>query len=93
MAITLESLWSQAKERLQIALTRPTFETWIEPASAMKMTSNCLVISTPNFARNWLQKYYLKTIADVVQEIWGQPVEIQIVVAADDGAAPSHHRI
>jgi len=85
VAITLESLWSQAKERLQIELTRPTFETWIKPASAVKMTSNCLVISTPNpFARNWLQKYYLKTIADVVQEIWGQPVEIQVVVAADD---------
>ncbi|MGK7904346.1 MAG: chromosomal replication initiator protein DnaA [Hormoscilla sp.] len=90
MAITLESLWSQAQERLQIDLTRPTFETWIKPASAVKMTNNCLVISTPNpFARNWLQKYYLKTIADVVQEIWGQPVEIQIIVAADDRATGS----
>jgi chromosomal replication initiator protein len=39
------------------------------------------VIQTPNpFARNWLQKYYLKTIAEVVAELLGQTVEIQIEI-------------
>ena len=85
MEVPLDSLWSQTLERLQIRLTRPTFETWIKPASAVRLEHNCLVIRTPNpFARNWLQKYYLKTIAEVVQEILGKPVEIQIAIASEE---------
>ena len=85
MEIPLESLWSQVLERLQSQLSRPTFETWIKTASPEKLEDNCLVIRTPNpFARNWLQKYYIKTIADVVQDILGHTVEIQITVAQGD---------
>ncbi len=88
MEFPLESLWSQVLERLQLQLSRPTFETWIKTASAEQLENNCLVIRTPNpFARNWLQKYYIKTIADVVQDILGHPIEIHITVAKVDGAA------
>ena len=88
MELTLESLWSQVLERLQLQLSRPTFETWIKTASAEKLENNCLVILTPNpFARNWLQKYYIKTIADVVNDILGHPVEIHLTVAKVDGVS------
>jgi chromosomal replication initiator protein len=80
--ISLESLWSQILERLQLQLSRPTFETWIKTANAEEFADNCLVIRTPNpFARNWIQKYYVKTIADVAHDILGHPVEIQLVIA------------
>ncbi len=83
--ISPEKLWIQVLERLQRQLSRPTFETWIKTASAEKLENNCLVIRTPNpFARNWLQKYYIKTIADVVQDILGQPVEIYLTIAAGE---------
>lgn len=85
MELPLESLWSQVLERLQLQLSRPTFETWIKTASAEQLENHCLVICTPNpFARNWLQKYYVKTIADVVQDILGCPIEIHITVAKGD---------
>lgn len=88
MEIPLESLWSQVLERLQLQLSRPTFETWIKTASAEQVENNCLVIRTPNpFARNWLQKYYIKTISDVVQDIVGHAVEIHITVAIGDGVS------
>jgi chromosomal replication initiator protein len=46
------------------------------------------VIRTPNpFARNWLQKYYIKAIADVVQDILGQSVEIHLTVTVGDDNA------
>ncbi|AFZ28619.1 chromosomal replication initiator protein DnaA [Gloeocapsa sp. PCC 7428] len=86
MELSLESLWSQVLERLQEKLTRPTFETWIKTASAQQLENNCLVICTPNpFARNWLQKYYIKTIVGVVEEILGHPVEVQITVTKENG--------
>ncbi|QLE55079.1 chromosomal replication initiator protein DnaA [Nostoc sp. TCL26-01] len=83
--ISIDSLWSQVLERLQLELSRPTFETWIKTASAERLENNCLVIITPNpFARNWLQKYYINTIANVVQDILGYPVEIYITIAKDE---------
>ncbi len=91
MEIVLETVWNQVLERLQLQLSRPTFETWIKPASAEQLDGNCLVICTPNpFARNWLQKYYIKTIADVVHDILGHPVEIQITVRQGDESVDVH---
>lgn len=88
METSLETLWSQVLERLQLQLSRPTFETWIKTANAEQLDENRLVIRTPNpFARNWLQKYYVKTIRDVVHEILGHPVEIQIEIAQGDSNA------
>lgn len=81
----LEDLWNQVLERLQIQLSRPTFETWIKTATAEQLENNCLIIRTPNpFARNWLQKYYINTIADVVQDILGHPVEIYLTTLQGD---------
>lgn len=88
MEIAIDILWSQVLERLQRELSRPTFETWIKTASAQSFEHNCLVIRTPNpFARNWLQKYYINTIANVVQDIVGHPVEIYLTVAQGDEAS------
>lgn len=85
MEIPIDNLWSQVLKRLQLELSRPTFETWIKTANAERLENNCLVIITPNpFARNWLQKYYINTIANVVQDILGHPVEIYITVAQGD---------
>ena len=89
MEPSLDLLWSQVLERLQLQLSRPTFETWIKTASPKQFQDNRLVIETPNpFARNWLQKYYLKTIVDVLEELLGHPVEIQIEIDQGDAVTP-----
>lgn len=84
--VSLDNFWMQVLERLQILLSRPTFETWIKTATAEQLEGERLVICTPNpFARSWIQKYYIRTITDVVQEILGYPVEIHITVANGEG--------
>ena len=89
----IENLWSQVLERLQLELSRPTFETWIKTAVAEELENNCLVIRTPNpFARNWLQKYYIKTIASVVQDILGHPVDIYFTVTNSDSVSEISER-
>lgn len=89
MEIAIESLWSQVLERLQVQLSRPTFETWIKTAVPEQLDEECLVIRTPNpFARNWIQKYYIKTITEVVHDVLGHPIEIHITIAqGEDGMA------
>ncbi|MDF0551926.1 chromosomal replication initiator protein DnaA [Kamptonema sp. UHCC 0994] len=81
----LEILWNQVLERLQVQLSRPTFETWIKTATPEQLENNCLIIRTPNpFARNWLQKYYIKTIAQVVEDILGHSVDIYLTTLNGD---------
>lgn len=80
---TLNRLWQQVLEQLQGQLSHPTFETWIKPAQAQELSDETLTITTPNpFARNWLQKHYISTIADVVREILGYSVDIRVIVDA-----------
>jgi chromosomal replication initiator protein len=86
--MTLETLWVEVLERLQLQLSRPTFETWIKTATVEELEENRLTIRTPHpFGRKWIQKYYIKTITQVVQEVLGYPVEIHIrSVIGEDGA-------
>ncbi|MEO0356091.1 MAG: chromosomal replication initiator protein DnaA [Cyanobacteria bacterium P01_A01_bin.3] len=82
MTLSAEQLWEQVLSHLQVQLSRPTFETWIKTARAESLTDTCLTIQTPNtFARNWLQKNYVATIATVVEGILGQPLDIAIAVS------------
>jgi chromosomal replication initiator protein len=84
----LNRLWDQVLERLQQQLSSPTYETWIKPAQAQTLSDTTLVISTPNpFARNWVQKHYLPSIAQVVEDLVGRPLDIQVMVAPE-GSTP-----
>ena len=84
----LNRLWEEVLSQLQVKLSRPTFETWIKPAQAQALSDHALVISTPNpFARNWVQKHYAGTITQVVNNILGKPVELQVTVLADGDAS------
>jgi chromosomal replication initiator protein len=85
---TLQQLWNQVLERLQHQLNRPTFETWIKTATAEELKANCLMIRTPNpFVLNHLQKNYIKTISDVVAEVFGKELEIHLTVAQGENLA------
>ena len=82
---SLDAFWGQVLDQLQNQLSRPTFETWIKTAIAERLDDRALVVRTPTpFARNWLQKYYLKAISQAAREVLGHDVEIQIVAARGD---------
>jgi chromosomal replication initiator protein len=86
--IPLGQFWNQVLARLQLQLSRPTFETWIQNTTAEDFKDNCLIIRAPNrFVFNHLQKHYLKTIAEVVQAIVGQAVDIQLIADREDNIA------
>ncbi len=86
LKISLENLWNQVLERLKMQLGEPTFNTWIKTATAERLDQQTLVICAANpFAQNWLQKYYKDLIAEVVGEILGYSVEIQMVTETTQG--------
>ncbi|MGF1567471.1 MAG: chromosomal replication initiator protein DnaA [Nodosilinea sp.] len=84
----LNRLWEEVLSQLQAQLSRPTFETWIKPAQAQALSEDVLIISTPNpFARNWLQKHYVGTITQVVTNIVGKPIVVQVTVVPEGETA------
>lgn len=88
MAISSEQLWNQVLERLRQQFSRPTFETWIQTATVEELHEDYLIIRTPNaFVMNHLQKHYLETIAQVVAEILGKSIKIQLTVDRDKNMA------
>ena len=83
MEPALDGIWQQVLDELQEQMGRPTFETWIKPARPQDLSEQTITIATPNpFARNWLHKHYLSTIANTVNNIIGRPVEVKFVVEA-----------
>ena len=73
--------WDEVLERLQLQMSRPTFEMWIKTATVEDMDENTLVLCTRTpFARSWIQKYYMSAIADVVSDITGRRIDIQLTV-------------
>ena len=81
MEIVSEKFWNQVLDRLQLQLSRPTFETWLKTATVEQLDDQVLVLRTRNtFARSYIQKYYINAIADVVHDILGHRVNIQILV-------------
>jgi chromosomal replication initiator protein len=80
--ISPQEFWDQVLVELQTQLSRPTFETWIKTAILEYVSDDCVRIRTPNpFARNWLKKYYLTTIAQSVEKVAGHALDIQFTVA------------
>jgi chromosomal replication initiator protein len=83
----LNRLWEEVLSQLQVELSRPTYETWIKPAQAQTLSDRSLVISTPNpFARNWVQKHYAGTITQVVNNILGKVIELEVTVVPESEA-------
>jgi len=81
---TLEKTWQQILDRLQTQLSQPTFETWLQPTIAESFDGKRLTVRVPNpFARNWLQKYYLETIATAVSETIGYSVEVELTLDSE----------
>jgi chromosomal replication initiator protein len=86
--ISPQQLWHNVLERLKLLLTRPAFETWFQTATVKEWQNDRLVIQAANpFILNHLQKNYLKIIAEVVQDIVGYPVEIQLIARQGDSIA------
>jgi chromosomal replication initiator protein len=85
MLMSPDRLWKAILKRLEAQLTRPTFETWISPATLQELRDRTLIIQAPNpFTRNWLQKHYLAIVAEAAAEILEYPVEIQFTAARGD---------
>ncbi|HEY0827018.1 MAG TPA: chromosomal replication initiator protein DnaA [Bacilli bacterium] len=78
-------LWQQVLAVIRLKLSKPSFDTWMKSTKALIFNESQLVICAPNnFAREWLETRYIKQISSAVFDLFGNQVDIKIVIQEDD---------
>ena len=86
-------LWQRGCERLAAELPEQQFNTWIRPLPAAEVTevgetSAVVTLRVPNrFKLDWIRNQYAGRIENVLTELAGKPVRLEIALAARDGVA------
>lgn len=79
-----QSLWEQCLDRLQGELSPQQFSTWIRPLH-IKTDADAIRLLAPNqFVLDWVSEHFLTKIQDIVSQINGEPINIQLQVGGHD---------
>jgi len=78
---SLAQLWPRLQEALQRRVQPEQFETWFRRAALARLDEQELVLAVQNnFAREWLESYYLETIEHAVHAVLGLRRRIRLTV-------------
>jgi len=83
----VDSLWLQALARIQSQIgSTPTFKTMFEPSRLIAIEAGQALVEVPNrFMRDQMRKHrHDVLIRGVLQELVGEPVDVEFVIAAGD---------
>jgi len=84
-----ETIWGEARKRLQDTVSQQHFETWIAPLRAHAWDGKSLTIQAPSaFFRDWVKKHHLHVIASAASAVTGGEVVVQVEVNRALAAPP-----
>ncbi len=76
-----KQVWQAALGELQLKVPGPSFQTWLKNTSISAFEDNAVVIAVPsNFAKEWLEKRFLKQIAETLNNVLGYKAEVRFEV-------------
>ncbi len=83
-----EESWEKVQSSLKKNLSKPSYETWIRPTQFSSFENGELTLIAPNsFSSAWLRNNYSQTIQETAEEIFGEPVNVNVKVKdISDGA-------
>lgn len=85
MESQVNDLWQQVLSVIRLKLSKPSFDTWMKSTKALIFNESQLVICAPNnFAREWLETRYIKQISSAVFDLFGNQVDVKIVIQEDN---------
>ena len=75
--------WEAALGRLQLQVTRPSYDTWLRGTRALSLDGSSLVVGVPTaFAAEWLQQRMHGLIETAVAAVAGNALNVSFHVAA-----------
>lgn len=85
-----KQIWQTTIEHLQAKMNPAIFTTWFQGTSALSFQDGIFVVRVPNtFAKAHLEGRFIESIRSILIEVAGQNVEVQFVVAKEQGASSS----
>ena len=78
-------IWKAVLGKLQLQVTKSSFDTWLSSTSGHKLEGNSLLISVPNnFVAEMLDQRMYSIISLGVEQVLGRPADIKFSVIASD---------
>jgi len=83
----VEAVWDKTTKIIQEKISKQNFDTWIKPIKIAAMEDKCVQLIVPNkFFKDWLMDNYIATIRQSLQNVVGLDVEIDFVLAKNQGS-------
>ncbi len=77
----LEARWGQLLSEAENKLGREAVESWLRDLRPVQLDSERIVLGAPNAtARTWVEKRYVRTLAQAGKELWGGDPIVEIVI-------------
>ncbi len=89
MELSASELWSQILDEAEAALPEHAFRTWLAPTRAVSVSSDLLIISTPNpFAVEWVEDKYASLLTSIGERLSGTRYRLAVQYTPDPSAPP-----
>lgn len=85
--LDLKALWPKVQDRLQIKLSEPAFQIWIDPLKPLALIDRTLLLEAPPSIRPWVNDRFSPLITQTMHDLLGVTIE---VVLRDKPNRPSH---
>ncbi len=86
----LEQLWQSTLGEVELQISRPNFLTWLKNSKLTHKENGVVFVSLPNnFAKEWVENKYNKTILSVLRNFDDSAKKVEYVVENKNTAATS----
>lgn len=84
-----QSLWQSCIDQLAQELPEQQFNTWIKPLRAsLKEDASVMTLQVANrFKLDWVRAQYRQRIMQLLEKLYGQPVEVELAITLSEGPA------
>ncbi len=82
-------IWQTVLERIRKQVSRAVFTVWFQGTTAQTFQDGIFVVRVPTtFAKAHLENRFIERVRPLLVEVAGQPLEVQFVVAKENGDEP-----
>lgn len=80
-----EELWQKSLKKIEQVVSKPSFEGWIKALNPLDLKGETLLLEAPNkFTADHVKRRFLRIIENVIGELLGKSVSVEIVIAEEE---------
>ena len=86
MELSASEVWSQILEEARSSISEQAYKTWLAPTQAISISSETLIVSTPNpFAVHWVEDKYSGLLSQIGERLFGTSYRLAVQYTPEPG--------